>query len=127
MPNATVAALQQVLTRYLANLEPALEGYRDDVRAMDKEEEQITVGKFRAHIEILQRLVERAKAAQTALTTLDQDGFDTIPDLLLEPDEFAVFQANMGTIDAARARTKALPQPASGGRFRLSAGVPKAT
>lgn len=127
MTNAALDALQLVLASQVDDLTPVLEGYRDLERAMAKPEEESTAEAVRQHILVLQRRLDLVEAGRTALTLLVEDGFDAIPNLQLEPTEFAIFTANNDTIDAAKARTTALPEPAGGARFRLSPGVPKSS
>lgn len=114
------------MAAHVAAITPALEGYRDFVRALDKAGEQPTVQALQAHITLLQHRLDLTATAQAALSALNANGFDTIPDLLLEPDQFDILKDNEATIEAAVARTKSLPPPAVGGSFTLSAGVPKA-
>jgi hypothetical protein len=123
MSNATLTTLQAEVQAHMDTIAPFVEGLRDAERYLNKPDEQPTRASVTAHIASLQRRLDLADTAQRALTALDADGFDWIPDLVLSADQFAVWLANHETHEAAVQRTK--PEPATGADFTLSAGTDK--
>lgn len=125
MSNETVELLREEMATQVTDITSPLEGFRDLERALNKPEEATAKAAISTHITVLQKRLDLISVAETALKNLDEHGFDTIPDLVLPAEVYAIVAANNDSINAAIVRTKARPEPATGVDFTLGEEQPK--